>query len=108
MLELIGWNLGMSSLAAFFLIVGAIVIGVIAQLVGEVRLGWEWAATAAAALVGGYLGSEALGALSTVGPAFEGLYVVTAIVGGIVLGAAVDAILRSSTRGSYMHESRPI
>jgi uncharacterized membrane protein YeaQ/YmgE (transglycosylase-associated protein family) len=108
MLELIGWNVGMSTLAAFFLIVGAVAIGVIFQLIGEVRVGWEWFATAAAALVGGYVGSEALGTVSTFGPAFEGLYVVTAIVGGVIIGAAVDAILRYSTHGSYMHEPRPI
>ena len=108
MLELIGWNVGMSTLAAFFLIGGAVALGVIAQLIGKVRVGWEWVATAAAALIGGYVGSEALGALSTFGPAFEGLYVVTAIVGGVVLGAAVDSILRYSTHGSYIHEPRPI
>ena len=108
MLELVGWNVGISTLAALFLIVGAVAIGVILQLIGEVRVGWEWVATAAAALVGGYVGSEALGTVSTFGPAFEGLYVVTAIVGGVVLGAAVDAILRYSTHGSYMHEPRPI
>jgi uncharacterized membrane protein YeaQ/YmgE (transglycosylase-associated protein family) len=108
MLELLGWDVGMSTLAAFFLIVGAVAIGVIAQVIGEVRVGFEWFATTAAALVGGYVGSEALGTVSTFGPAFEGLYVVTAIVGGLVVGAAVDAIIRYSTRGSYTHEPRPI
>jgi len=109
MLELIGWDVGMSFFAAIVLVAGALLIGVLALFIGEVRVGWEWATTAAAALVGGYLGSEAFGGASTWGPVFEGLYIVPAIIGGLVLGAFVDAVSRYWTAGSYMrHEARPI
>jgi uncharacterized membrane protein YeaQ/YmgE (transglycosylase-associated protein family) len=109
MLEIIEWEVGMSLLAAIGLVAGALLIGVLAMFIGEVRVGWEWATTAAAALVGGYLGSEAFGTASTWGPAFEGLYIVPAIIGGVVLGVIVDAVSRYSTAGSYVrHEVRPI
>lgn len=108
MLALFGWNIGMSGLALILLIAGALVIGAIPLFIGESRTGYEWLATAAAVLVGGWLGSEAFGGLSTIGPVFEGLYVVTALVGGIVLGAVVDAAVRYMTGGSYVHAPRPI
>ncbi len=108
MLDLFGWDVGMSTLAALFLVAGAIAIGVVAQLIGEVRIGWEWAPTAVAALVGGYLGSEAFGSASTWGLAFEGLYIVPALVGGLILGAIADAVTRFATEGSYVHQARPV
>jgi uncharacterized membrane protein YeaQ/YmgE (transglycosylase-associated protein family) len=108
MLELIGWDVGMSTLAAVLLVVGALVIGVVAHFIGEVTVPYEWAITGIFALVGGYLGSEAFGGLSTWGPAIEGLYIVPAIIGAIVLGSIVDALVRFWTQGTYTHEPRPI
>ena len=109
MLDLFGWDVGMTLFAAVLLIAGALLIGVLSLFIGEVRVGWEWAATAFAALVGGYLGSEAFAGASTWGPVFEGLYIVPAIIGGLVLGIFVDAVSRYSTAGSYVrHEARPI
>lgn len=108
MLELFGWDVGMSTLAAVLLVAGALVIGVAAHLIGAVRVGYEWATTGAAALVGGYLGSEAFGTLSAWGPAVEGLYVVPALIGAIILGGVADAIVRLVTHGSYTYAARPI
>lgn len=108
MFDLFGWDIGMTAFAAILLIFGAVVLGVIAQLVGEVTTGWEGPVVAGAALFGGWLGSEAFGALSTWGLEFEGLFVLPALIGGIVLGFAVDAVVRFSTRGSYVHHPRPI
>jgi len=109
MLDLLGWDVGMSLFAAILLIAGALLIGVLASFIGDVRVGWEWAVTAAAALVGGYVASEAFGGASTWGPVFEGLYIVPAAIGGVVLGVFVDAVSRYSTAGSYVrHEARPI
>lgn len=108
MLELLGWNVGMSLVAALGLVIAALAIGVIAQFIGDVRVGYEWVATSAAAVIGGYLGSEALGQMSTVGPAFEGLYIVPAFIGALIVGAAVDAVFRYTTHGSYTHEARPV
>jgi len=107
-LDLFGWDVGMSAYAAILLVAGAILIGVVAHFIGDVTTGWEGPTAAVAALIGGYVGSEALGTLSTWGYAFEGLYVVPALIGAIVVGFVVDAVVRFSTNGSYVHHARPI
>jgi hypothetical protein len=103
-----GWDVGFSIPATFLLVVGAIVIGVFAQVIGEVRLRVHWIVVGFAALIGGWLGSESLGSLSTWGPVFEGLYVLPAIIGGLVIGVVVDFLLRWQTQSSYVHHPRPI
>jgi hypothetical protein len=108
MLEILGWNVGMSGVAAIVLVLGAIAVGVVAQLLGDVTTGWEGVIAGIAAGVGGWLGSEAFGTLSTWGYAFDGLYVLPALVGGVVLGFVIDAMVRYSTQGSYVHHARPI
>ncbi|HET8571623.1 MAG TPA: hypothetical protein VFN14_07015 [Candidatus Limnocylindria bacterium] len=108
MLELFDWNVGMSGIAVILLIAGALVLGAVPLFVGEPKTGYEWLVSAAAVLVGGWLGSEAFGSLSTFGPAFDGLYLVTALIGGIVLGVVVDAAVRYMTGGSYTHAPRPV
>jgi uncharacterized membrane protein YeaQ/YmgE (transglycosylase-associated protein family) len=108
MLELFDWNVGMSGIAVILLIAGALVLGALPLFVGEPKTGYEWLVSAAAVLVGGWLGSEAFGSLSTFGPAFDGLYLVTALIGGIVLGVIVDAATRYATGGSYTHAPRPV
>jgi uncharacterized membrane protein YeaQ/YmgE (transglycosylase-associated protein family) len=107
MLDLFGWNVGMTGVAALMLVLGALILGAIAQIIGRVVVGYEWIFTALAALVGGWIGSEALGTLSTWGPVFDDLYILPALIGGIVLGGLVDVIVRRSTGGAYF-EPRPI
>jgi hypothetical protein len=107
-LDLFGWEIGMSLASVILLAVGAIVIGVGLQLIGEVRIGYQFVFTTIAAFIGGFLGSEALGSLSTWGPSFEGLYIVPALIGGLVFGVAVDAAARYLTEGSYVHAPSPI
>jgi hypothetical protein len=102
MLDLFGWNPGIGALAAFILVIGAIAIGVVAQYIGSANAGYEWIFTSVGALVGGWLGSEAFGALSTWGLVTDGLYIVPALIGGLVLGAAVDIVIRFSTGGTYV------
>jgi uncharacterized membrane protein YeaQ/YmgE (transglycosylase-associated protein family) len=108
MLEILDWNVGMSAFAAILLVAGAVLLGAIPQFIGEPRLPVEWIFPMIGVLVGGWIGSEALGALSTWGPEYQGLYVLPAIIGGVVLGAAVDVIVRYVTGGSFVHEPRPI
>jgi uncharacterized membrane protein YeaQ/YmgE (transglycosylase-associated protein family) len=108
MLDLFGWDVGMSAYAAILLVAGAIIFGVLAHFIGEVTTGWEGPVAAVAALIGGYIGSEALGTFSTWGYAFEGLYVLPALIGGVVLGFVVDAIVRYSTEGTYVRHARAI
>jgi uncharacterized membrane protein YeaQ/YmgE (transglycosylase-associated protein family) len=107
MLELIGWDVGMNLGEAIILVLGAIVIAAVAQYIGRVSFGYEWVFTGIAALVGGWLGSEAFGTLSTWGPALEGLYILPALIGAVVLGAVVDAVVRFSSGGAYL-APRPI
>ena len=108
MLELFGWNVGMTLFETILLVLGALVFGAIAQYIGRTTIGYEWIFTAAAALVGGWLGSEAFGTVSTWGPAIEGLYVLPALIGGFVLGGVVDVVARLWTGGAYIVEPRPI
>jgi len=108
MLVLVEWNVGMSTLAGVLLIAGALLIGVIAQFIGDVKVAYHWAVVAFAALVGGWLGSEALSAFSTWGPEFEGLFIVPALLGGLILGTIADVLLRYSIEGVYRQHPEPI
>jgi uncharacterized membrane protein YeaQ/YmgE (transglycosylase-associated protein family) len=98
---LIGWNVGMNLGEAVLLVAGALVIGAIAQYIGRPGFGYDWLFTAAAALVGGWIGSEAFGTLSTWGPAFDGLSLRPALIGAVVLGGVVDALSRTVAGGTY-------
>ena len=107
MLDLFGWDVGMSTAAAAILLVGALVIGGITQIIGETRA-FHWLPVAAGAFLGGYLGSEAFGSLSTWGPEFEGLYIVPALIGAGILGAIVDGLTRYAAHESYLPEPGPV
>jgi hypothetical protein len=107
MLDLFGWNPGMTLLAAVVLVLGALAIGAIAQYIGRVNFGYEWVFTAAGVVIGGWLGSEAFGTLSTWGPALDGLFLLPALIGGLAVGGVVDAMTRFSSGGTYL-EPRPI
>lgn len=89
---------GLLALAA-----GAVLIGLIAQAIGEVRTGYEWLATAVGAFIGGLVASELVVAWKTFEPVWEGLAIVPAIVGALVVGIIVDAVVRYTTHGSYTH-----
>jgi uncharacterized membrane protein YeaQ/YmgE (transglycosylase-associated protein family) len=97
----------MTLLAAILLVLGGVVIGTIAPVIGRVTFGYEFVFAAAGAVVGGWLGSEAFGTLSTWGPVFDGLYILPALIGGVVLGGIVDGATRVFTGGTYL-EPRPI
>jgi uncharacterized membrane protein YeaQ/YmgE (transglycosylase-associated protein family) len=85
------------------LAVGALLLGFLMQLIGEVRSGYEWVVTAAAAFAGGFVASEWIVAFRDVEPAWERMAVVPAVGGAIALGVVVDAIVRYRTHGSYIH-----
>ena len=108
MIDFFGWSVGMGWMCLLLLVGGAILIGAIAQYIGETRTGYEWLVAAVAALAGGWIASEAFGTLSTSGPAVEGLYIVPALIGAVVLGGLVDVMVRTVTGGSYVHHPRPI
>lgn len=88
------------------LIVGAVVFGRIAQFIGETRTGFEWLVDAIAAGLGALVASEFIVAWRTFGPVWDGLALVPALVGGLVLGVVVELATRFMTGGNY--SGRPI
>jgi uncharacterized membrane protein YeaQ/YmgE (transglycosylase-associated protein family) len=88
------------------LIVGALVFGVIAQFVGETRTGYEWLVDAIAAGIGALFASEFIVAWRTFEPTWDGLALVPALLGGIVVGLVVEVATRYLTGGTY--SGRPL
>ena len=92
MVELV-FELGWAGWAV--LIVGALVFGVVAQLIGETRTGFEWLIDAIAFGVGALVASEFIIAWQTFEPVHDGLALVPALLGGLVVG-----IVARSSRAS--------
>jgi uncharacterized membrane protein YeaQ/YmgE (transglycosylase-associated protein family) len=91
------------ALAIVSLALGSIVLGVVLQLIGDVNFGYEWILTAIGAFVGGFVASEWLVSLRTIEPTWDGMAVLPAIGGALVVGVIVDALVRFTTHGSYGH-----
>jgi uncharacterized membrane protein YeaQ/YmgE (transglycosylase-associated protein family) len=85
------------------LIVGSLILGAAAQLIGETRTGYEWLVDGIAAFIGGLVASEFIVALQATGPVFDGLALVPALVGGLVVGLVVEFATRYLTGGHYTH-----
>ena len=85
------------------LILGAIVFGVVAQSIGETRTGYEWLVDAIAAGIGALIASEFIVALQAYGPVWDGLALVPALIGGLVVGTIVELSTRYITGGTYVH-----
>jgi hypothetical protein len=96
-LGLVGWLL---------LVVGAIVFGGVAQLIGQPATGYEWIGTAIAAAIGAIVASEFIVGWQAFEPVWEGLALVPALVGGLVVGTLVVVATRYLTGGTY--SGRPI
>lgn len=94
-------ELGMG--AFLLLIVGSLVIGIGAQVIGETGTDMEWLVTAIVAFVGGLVASEFIVAFRDFGPVWDGLALVPALVGALVFGAVADAVTRYVTGGTYTH-----
>ena len=86
---------------AILLILGALAFGVIAQVIGETRTGWEWLVDAIAFAIGAVVASEFIVAAQTFGPVWDGLALVPALVGGLVVGIVVELATRYVTGGTY-------
>ncbi len=48
-----------------------------------------------------------LGGLSKIGPEWEGMFLVPALIGAIVLAVVVDLLVRMVTGGSLTHRGHP-
>jgi uncharacterized membrane protein YeaQ/YmgE (transglycosylase-associated protein family) len=100
----IAFALGLGGWAV--LLIGALLFGVLAQFVGETRTGYEWLVDSIGAGVGAVVASEFIIGWRSVEPVFDGLAIVPAVVGGLVLGLIVEVATRYLTGGRYL--GRPI
>lgn len=87
-------------------IVGALVFGGVAQLIGQTRTGYEWLVDAIAAGIGAIVASEFIVAWQTFQPMWDGLALVPALAGGLVAGVVVEIATRYLTGGTYL--GRPL
>lgn len=83
------------------LLAGALLFGVIAQFIGDVRTGFEWLVDFVAAALGAVIASELIISLRTFEPVWDGLALVPALIGGLVLGIVVELATRYLTGGHY-------
>ena len=86
-------------------ILGALLFGVLAQSIGETRTGYEWLIDAIAAGVGAIVASEFIVGWQSFGPMFDGLAIVPALIGGLVVGMVVEVATRFVSGGSYLAEA---
>jgi uncharacterized membrane protein YeaQ/YmgE (transglycosylase-associated protein family) len=83
------------------LIGGALVFGVVAQYIGNTRTGFEWLADAVAFGVGAVVASEFIIAWQAFAPVYDGLALIPALAGGLVVGLIVEVATRYMTGGTY-------
>ena len=79
-----GWGL---------LVVGAFVIGVVAQWIGLAEGDDDWFPVMAGAFIGGAIGSEWIAPLATWEPVWDGIALVPAAIGGALVGAIAALIV---------------
>lgn len=91
---------------AAVLIVGAVIFGVVAQFVGQTRTGYEWFVDAIGAGLGALVASEFIVGWQAIAPVFDGLALLPALIGGLVVGLVVEVATRLLTGGTY--SGRPI
>ena len=89
------------------LIAGALVFGVVAQLVGEHQFGYEWIVDAIGAGIGALVASEFVVAWQTFEPVWDGLALAPALLGGLVVGIVVAVVTRYVTRGTPAGHATP-
>lgn len=95
-------SINMTAWGAVLLVVGALVIGLAAQFIGDVRTNFHWVIVAIFALVGGLVASEFIVDWRAFAPVWEGLALIPAVIGGLVLGIVADIFTRYATGGSYL------
>jgi uncharacterized membrane protein YeaQ/YmgE (transglycosylase-associated protein family) len=83
------------------LIIAALAFGVIAQSIGEIRTGYEWLVDAIGFGVGALVASEFVLAWRSFEPVWDGLALVPALLGGLVIGIVVEVATRYLSGGTY-------
>jgi hypothetical protein len=97
--EAIAMQLDMGIAAFAIVVVAALLIGVLVQLYFSPKTGYEWLIVGVGASVGAWLASEItwtqwFTGLTNLGPQFDGLLIIPAVIGGLVLGAVTEAVAR--------------
>jgi len=87
--------------ALLIVAVGAIVLGIVVQLIGESRTGYEWIITAIGGAIGAIVASEFIVSWQAYEPVFDGLALIPALIGGLVVGVVVGVATRLVTGGTY-------
>jgi len=80
---------------------GALLFGVVAQFIGEARTGVEWLVAAVGAGFGAVVASEFIVAWRTFEPVWDGLALVPAVIGALVVGVVIELATRYLTGGTY-------
>lgn len=93
-------ELNMTLLAFLVVIVAALVLGVLVQMYFKPKTQYEWLITAAGAGIGAWLASEItwtqwFTGLTNLGPEWEGLLIIPAVIGGLILGAIFEGVARA-------------
>ena len=83
------------------LIVGSLLFGAAAQVIGEPRASFEWLGDAVAAGIGALVASEFITAWRAFEPTWDGLALIPALAGGVVVGLIVEVVTRYGTGGTY-------
>jgi hypothetical protein len=78
----------------FVAIVGAVLFGIVAQLVGQAHYSYEWVVDSLGAFIGAIVASEFIVAWQAFGPVYEGLALVPALIGGLAVGVVVAVTTR--------------
>jgi uncharacterized membrane protein YeaQ/YmgE (transglycosylase-associated protein family) len=98
-LGLVGW---------IVVVAAALVFGVLAQLLGETRTGYEWLVDSVAFGIGAIVASEFVIAWQAFEPVVDGLALGPALLGGLVVGTIVEVGTRVATGGHYTsHQHMP-
>jgi hypothetical protein len=83
------------------IVAGALVIGVGIELYSESASAFEWVATAIAALIGAVVASEFIVGLRDFGPVWDGVALVPALAGGLIVGLGTAFVMRLVGNRSY-------
>jgi uncharacterized membrane protein YeaQ/YmgE (transglycosylase-associated protein family) len=86
---------------AILIVLAAGAFGVIAQFIGDTRTGYEWLVDGIAFGIGAVFASEFITAWRAFEPVWDGVAIVPALIGGLVVGVVVEVATRMITGGTY-------
>jgi hypothetical protein len=81
-------------------VVAALILGVLVQMYLNPKTGYEWLIVGVGASVGAWFASEItwtqwFTGLTDLGPQVDGLLVIPAVIGGLLIGTVVEAVART-------------